>query len=172
MKKVLGIDPGLSGAFVLTDGESETEILLMPVVSGKEKRVDFGRVLLWLEFVKKRFGVIPVFLERAKPLAMGSKFAFNYGRDFEKIVLAIHLSGLKKSLRQVEPSAWTKEMHQGLSPDLKPKAKSLIAVEKLCPHLVGDLPRRPKGALMDGPVDALLIAGYGIRCLKIEKADF
>ena len=159
---VLGIDPGLKGAFVLFDGEEFFEVFTMPVVQiGKEKRVDFGKIILFVKGVKKRFGAVPTFLERAKPMAMGAKFAFNYGRDFEKISLALFISNVPVTL--VEPSAWAREMHDGIDPDLKPKAKSLLAVRALYPSLVGRLPVRPRGKIDDGPVDALLIAGYGLR---------
>lgn len=170
---VLGIDPGLKGAFVLFDGAEFLEIFLMPVVkTDKENRVNFCRILEWLEAVKKDLGVVPVFLERAKPLAMGSKFAFNYGRDFEKIVLAIHLAGLKKRLRQIEPSVWTKVMHEGLDPDLKPKAKSLKALHKLYPQLVAWMPQKPRGGIQDGPIDAFLIAAYALGLQDEVIADF
>jgi len=167
---VLGIDPGLRGAFVLFDGGEFFEIFTMPVVKiGKEKRVDFGKIILFVEGVKKRFGAVPAFLERAKPMAMGAKFAFNYGRDFEKVYLALVLSDIKITL--IEPSAWAREMHEGIDPDLKPKAKSLLAVRARYPSLVGRLPVRPRGKIDDGPVDALLIAGYGLR-LSDENYDF
>lgn len=170
---VLGVDPGLSGSFCLFDGGENVEFFMMPtIVVSKEKRVDFGKVLLWLEGVKKRYGVIPAYLERAKPMAMGSKFAFNYGRDFEKVVLAIHLAGFKKRLKQVDPSIWTKEMHDGIDRDIKSKAKSLIALNDLYPLMVAHVPRRPKGALHDGPVDAFLIAAFGHRCIALEQQGF
>ncbi len=55
--------------------------------------------------------------------------------------------------------------------DLLPKAKSLIAVKRLFPKLVKQLPRDRKGNLLDGPVDALLIAGYGLRRLRPKDPD-
>lgn len=170
MNLVLGIDPGLKGAFVLTDGVDFCQIFAMPLLKmKKETRVDFGKVLLYLQNLKKEFGEVPIFLERAKPLAMGSKFAFNYGRDFEKIIIAISFSKLWAKL--VEPSAWTKEMHEGLDPDLKAKAKSMLAMKKLYPHMVARLPVRPRGKIDDGPVDAFLIAMYGLRMIS-EVYDF
>jgi hypothetical protein len=56
-------------------------------------------------------------------------------------------------------------MHQGISKKLKPKVKSEIAVNQLYPKLVGMLPRRLRGGMHDGFIDALLIAGYGLRSL-------
>ena len=152
----------MSGSFVVTDGEEFIEIFAMPVPKkAAEKRVSFVAVVELLSDIKRRFGNLPVFLERAKPMAMGSRFAFNYGRDFEKLVIA--LSNLGFTVTQVEPSKWAREMHQGISDQFRPKAKSMVAVQKLYPRLVPKMPAKRNGALQDGPVDALLLAGYGLR---------
>lgn len=161
--KVLGIDPGINGAFVVTDGHVLESHAMPIVVAGKEKLIHFAGVQELLLLVHKRHGHIHVFLERAVPMAMGSKGAFTYGRGFEALVIALGLAGFP--ITHVEPARWAKEMHEGISADLKPKARSLIAVKRLYPRLVGSLPKRPKGGLHDGPIDALLIAGYGLRKL-------
>lgn len=164
---VLAIDPGIGGAFVVTDGADFFKSYEMPlVVSGKEKAVDFDGVMDLLRRVREELGGVHVFLERAVPMAMGSKGAFSYGRGFEALVIAVRLHEFPSTL--VEPARWTKEMHEGISADLKPKARSLIAVKRLYPQLVRLLPRRPKGGLHDGPIDALLIAGYGLRKLGVR----
>ncbi len=158
---VVGIDPGLAGAFVVTDGKT-LESYFMPVeVTGKDKAVDFDRVHEMLSAVLETHGPIHAFLERAVPYAMASKSAFSYGRGFEAIVIALRLLEFPTTL--VEPGKWTKEMHEGISSDLKPKVKSGIAVKRLYPQLVRQLPKKAKGGLHDGPIDALLIAGYGLR---------
>ncbi len=165
--KALGVDPGINGAFVVTDG-TMLEAHAMPIVTaGKEKLVDFAGVHNLLVSLRRRHGNVHVFLERAVPMAMGSKGAFTYGRGFEALVVALGLVGFP--VTQVEPGRWAKEMHEGISADLKPKAKSLIAVKRLYPQLVRALPKRPKGGLHDGPIDALLIAGYGLRKLFGSK---
>ncbi len=157
---ILGIDPGLSGAFVLTDGKS----LLwwpMPVDSnGKDRLVDFKGVLETLKRITLNHD-FHVALERALPMAMGSKHAFNYGRGFAALEIAIGLLGLP--VTYVEPQKWAKEMHAGISADLKPKAKSLIAAKRLYPKLVAVLPTGRQGKVNEGPLDALLIAAYGLR---------
>lgn len=163
---VLGIDPGLAGYFVVTDG---IYLEHQPMVVTVEKRIDFTRTWSYLDSCLKKHWKLRIYLERAVPMAMGAKGAFSYGRNFEALVLAIERLGLPFTL--VEPGKWTKEMHQGISSDLKPKAKSLIAVQRLFPQLVGMLPTKPKGGLHDGAVDALLIAGYGLRQLQ-GRDDF
>lgn len=155
--KVIGIDPGLTGAIVVLSGEA-IETFLMPIQENKD--VDFDKLRSILEGLKSGH----VFLERAMPLAMGAKHAFNYGRGFMALELAVKLSGL--AVTYVEPAKWVKLMHEGISKDLKPKAKSLIAVQRLFPNLIEKIPKTPKsGKLHEGVVDALLIAGFGARTL-------
>lgn len=163
MKKefVLGVDPGVSGALVLTDGRTLKNWPMPITVNGKDKSVHFEGVSKLLRKIRLWHGDVHVFLERAMPMAQGMKSAFNYGRGFEAVVIAISIHKLPVTL--VEPGKWSKEMHEGVNGDLKAKAKSLIAVQRLYPKLVAALPRNTKGNLLDGPIDALLIAGYGMR---------
>lgn len=175
----LGIDPGFAGAFVLTDGDRFMKVWPMPlvVIPGGDRTIDFDGVHELLDAISM-YDSVHIFLERAIPMAMGSKGAFNYGRGFAAIEIAIQL--LELPTTYVEPAKWAKYMHEGLSTDLRPKAKSLMAVRRLYPRLVSVLPTNTKGALLDGPVDALLIAGYGIRrglvgrtsAPKRDEADF
>lgn len=140
----------------------------MPITqTGKEKLINFDQVHYILERLSRNFGLVHVYLERAIPFAMGAKSAFSYGRGFEALVIAVKILGFPHTL--VEPGKWTKEMHEGISGDLKPKVKSLIAVKRLYPHLVDRLPKGSKGGLMDGPIDALLIAGYGLRKAQVKS---
>lgn len=157
----LGIDPGISGAFVLTDGSGFLKAWPMPlVVNGTDRTIDFDGVHELLTDLREDFS-FHIFLERAIPMAMGSKGAFNYGRGFAALEIAIQLIGIP--VTYVEPAKWAKYMHEGLSTDLRPKAKSMMAAKRLYPKLVRVLPTNTKGVLQDGPIDALLIAGYGIR---------
>lgn len=171
---IFGIDPGLTGSIVLYDGEG-VDVWAMPVNKiGKHSEIDFERVHAILHSVSCDWGALPTFLERAVSFGMGSTGAFNYGRGFATIEIALKI--LQFPTTYVEPGKWTKEMHQGIAKDLKPKAKSLVAVERLFPKLVKTLPRNTKGRLLEGPVDALLIAGYGYRQLfgsqKVDIPDF
>lgn len=152
--KILGIDPGLSGAFATVQNGKIFDLNLMPLIN---KEIDFKGIGIILSFVKPDH----VFLERAIPFAMGSKSAFNYGRGFAAVELAIGLSGIP--VTYVEPGKWTKEMHEGISADMKPKAKSLIALGRLYPEWLPQVPKSRTGKLHEGVVDALLIAGYGQR---------
>jgi hypothetical protein len=161
MSFVIGIDPGLTGAIVVTDGKKLRYYLLPVEQEGKDKRISFVGVT---GILKELQPGLPIFLERAVSFGMGTKAAFNYGRGFEALCLAIQVTGFP--LTMVEPAKWTKVMHQGISDDIKPKAKSVVAVKRLFPKLWQSLPQKPRGGPLDGPMDALLIAGYGLQLLN------
>jgi hypothetical protein len=164
---ICAIDPGIGGAILVTDGVKFLEAHAMPLL---DVAVSFDGIHQLLGDLEFRFKIDHIFLERAIPMAMGAKGAFSYGRGFEAIVIAISLR--KAPMTMVEPSRWTREMHEGISHDLKPKAKSLQAARRLFPGLLPLLPTKPKGGFHDGMVDALLLAGYGLRKLgSISKVN-
>ena len=170
---VLGIDPGLSGAFVLTNGE-DVRVWLMPVKHyGKEREIDFKGVTNILGKTRTGATIPHIYLERAVAFGMGTKSAFNYGRGFAALEIAINLSRIPAT--HIEPGKWTKVMHAGIDARLKPKEKSQIAVSRVAPHLVSALPKRGE-RFAEGPMDALLIALYGLRELnganKMQIEDF
>lgn len=154
--QILAIDPGQNGAFVLFDGE-KFDFRLMPILVNKD--IDFEGVqkILMSPGVDKAH----VFLERAMPMAQGARHAFNYGRGFAALEIAIKLANLP--VTYVEPAKWSKIMHEGISADLKPKAKSIIAVQRLFPQFIEKIPKTKTLKYHEGVIDALLIAGYGLR---------
>lgn len=154
--KIVGIDPGISGAIVSLNAETNDFIFhKMPIHENKD--INFEAFLEIIYSV----GQCHVFLERAVAFALGVTGAFNYGRGFAALEIAIKFS--KLPVTYVEPNKWTKEMHQGIETDLKAKAKSIIAVKRLFPGLVDKIPTTKTGKMHEGVVDALLIAGYGAR---------
>ncbi len=166
--KVLGIDPGLNGAFVVTDGKEFIKAFDMPVVAENgQKLIPYKPVfdLIWgLCYAHARGLPLHVFLEKPVSFGMGTKSAFNYGRGFEVVLIALTQNKMPFTL--IEPSRWAKEMHGGTSKNMKPKVRSLKAAQKLYPQLVRALPKRARGGHHDGYIDALLIAGYGLRQLR------
>jgi hypothetical protein len=156
INEVVAIDPGQTGAIVFYNGK-DFQFFYMPLKDKKTKDVDF----LELRRILKKFPDVHVYLERAAPHAMGSKHAFNYGRGFATIEIAVMIC--RNPVTYVEPAKWSKKIHEGISQDLKPKAKSVIAVRRLLPKLFGKIPKSKTGKLHEGIVDALLIAEYGRR---------
>lgn len=160
---VVAIDPGKKGALLaLSDDMQVKAIMNMPL--GKDKFVVYTDVYRFLTQVNEKYGVDHIFLELAKPMAMGSKHAFNYGMDFKSLEIATTLTKLPFTL--IEPNKWSKQMHQGISSKYKPKVKSLMAVERLFPRQLEKLHKTKTGNYHDGQIDALLIAAFGIRMLK------
>lgn len=160
MKIVLGIDPGLSGALVWL---SKNGLTFAPMPLNEEGRICY-------ESIKEVIENSPpdhIYIERAVAFGMGVTGAFNYGQDFNAIKIGVGLTKIPFTL--VEPGKWAKVMHQGIDKDMKPKAKSIVAVKRLYPQLLKDIPKGPRSGKFDeGIVDALLIAGYGLKQSEVE----
>jgi len=162
----IGIDPGLKGALLITDGVHAIDWVAMPtlVMEPFGERVNGemveGHLMNWNRNIA-RGKPCEVFLERAKPMAMGSSYAFNYGMDFMATMLAVERTGLPTRL--VEAHTWAKVMHEGTDPNLRPKARSEAALLLWYPRAFEQLPRTPKSKrLLDGPMDAFLIGTHGL----------
>lgn len=149
----MGIDPGLSGYLVqLRSDNNSFEAWPMPL---DNKEVSFYSV----HSILKHAGPSHIYLERAMPMAMGSKHAFNYGRGFAAIEIAIKLTNIP--VTYVEPAKWMKALFDGIDARLKPKERAKIAFERLLPSYVDLAPKSRTGKLHEGFVDAALIAYYG-----------
>lgn len=152
---VMGIDPGKQGALVMTD-KKQTYIKVYKMPLDKEGFVSFGAVQDILEAEMPE----QIILERAKAMAMGSTHAFNYGRDFQTLVLCLQMNFFNYEL--VDPSVWHKQLLGDVDKDLKPKVRCEAALKRMYPKLYKQMPKAPRsGKLLDGPVDATLLAMYG-----------
>ena len=161
-RSVLAIDPGKSGALVWMNSKGAFEFFLMPLNS--EGLVSFDDVHEIIDDFATSYRP-HVYLERAVSFGMGTKGAFNYGRGFEALAIAVELTELP--LTMVEPGKWSKVMHQGIDARLKAKEKSLIAMKRLYPKLISKVPQNRNGKMHDGVIDAILIAGYAIKDLGL-----
>lgn len=156
---VIGIDPGIQGAIVAIT-RNKFAFWNMPIEQvGKRSEIDYFAFKELLKSVARPDSVIV--LEVAIALAMGSTHAFNYGRGFAALEIAIKELGLTAAT--IRPHIWCAELHEGISQELKPKVRAALAVEKLYPKFAKLIPRSKKGKMHEGVVDALLIAGYGVR---------
>lgn len=154
---IIGIDPGKEGAFVVLRNGEMTASMKMPL--NQDREVDFDAVADFLGGYADH--PTHVYLERAVPMAMGSKHAFNYGRDFAKLEVALHVKNIPTTY--VEPNKWSKVMTEGISKELKAKIRSRLAVERLFPKEAKTIPTNKNGKMDEGIMEALLIAGYGQR---------
>lgn len=154
-KSCLAIDPGKNGAIVYLSG---TDFVYFKMPLSQTNDVNFKKVAKILKMYKG----VHVILERAVPFSMGMKSAFNYGRDFKALEIAIEIC--KNPVTYVEPNKWAKEMCQGVKHSRDKKKRNAIAAQRLFPNEFLKVPKGPKsGKPHDGVVDALLMAGYGIR---------
>lgn len=159
---IIGIDPGISGAFALLTKDGKLEgIDLMPLLGdGSVSYVGVKEILT--KYQETTLGP-KAYLERAVSFGMGTKGAFNYGRSFAAVELALIELCIRFEL--VEPRRWTKEIFKGVDASLKTKLQAGIAFRRLFPTLVDLVPttgkKEPKPH--EGVVDAILIAEYGRR---------
>lgn len=159
----LGIDPGQQGGFVcLSDKGSPRLTEEMPLISKTDKNIDFERV-------QKILSLIPdntqIYLERALALAMGSTHAFNYGRGFAALEIAIKLRGLP--VTYVHPSKWTRVIHEGTNAKFQPKDRSVVAFQRLFPKNWDLIPKSPRSKKPHmGILEAWLLAEFGRRTFR------
>jgi crossover junction endodeoxyribonuclease RuvC len=160
----LGIDPGQSGALVLLSPEGKIlSKAIMPIDAVKDLDKQTTKSLFEL-FAS--VGPLHIFFERIIPYAMNGTSALTFGRMLGMMEQMIW--DMKIPITFIEAAKWGKEMHQGIDADLKPKAKSLIAFQRLFPGVDMRATQKSKNQ-HDGLVDALLIAEYGRRKLQQGK---
>lgn len=155
--RVIGIDPGLSGAIAFYDTvEGAVEIADMPTVelvrNGKKKR-EVSAVLL--SNILTRHKVDAAFLEKVNAMSgQGVTSVFSFGRS-SGIVEGI-LAAYDIPTTLVTPQAWQKAVGQRAGKDgSRERAMQLFPAQ-------ADLFQRKKD---DGRSDAALIAYYGSKLL-------
>lgn len=155
--RVIGIDPGLSGAIAFYDTvEGVIEIADMPTVelvrNGKKKR-EVSAVLL--SNILTRHKVDAAFLERVNAMAgQGVTSVFSFGRSSGMVEGILAAYDIPTTL--VTPQAWQKAVGQRAGKDgSRERAMQLFPAQ-------ADLFQRKKD---DGRSDAALIAYYGSKLL-------
>ncbi len=110
----------------------------------------------WISQVKQTYNLRCIIIEDVHSLpGMSAKSNFSFGRNVERVNLLAELSGVRVEL--IQPKKWQKFIGvKETGPAIK---KEVAAIAKrLYPDasLFG-----PKGGLLDGRSDALMIAHYG-----------
>lgn len=149
MSTWIGIDPGKKGAISLITFKGRYETWDMPVLPNGE--ID-SRAIYDILY---QFENIKCVLEKSQPMPQqGVTSVFNYGRGYGKIQSILEI--LKIPYAEIRPTQWKKEF--GLIK--KDKKQSVTLAKKLFPgaELV-----TPRGRLIDGRAEALLMAEYGRR---------
>ncbi|MDD5355100.1 MAG: hypothetical protein PHY56_00960 [Candidatus Omnitrophica bacterium] len=165
MDVVIGIDVGLNGAIAVLIGGSKPMVYPIPTYKdGKGKnRYDYNALCRIFEHIKYNtvYGsIIGCALERCTAMPkQGSVSGFSFGEayGFYKGVL----TALSIPYEIVQPKKWQQEF--SISNDTK--KGSFAVASRLYPNLELQTPR---GRVLDGACDALLLATYMARKLKGE----
>jgi crossover junction endodeoxyribonuclease RuvC len=152
--RVIGIDPGLSGAIAVINGTDSLMIFDMPTMTvernGKAKRQVSATELAQILKTAKSDDC-HVFVEKVSAMAgQGVTSVFSFGRSFGMIEGI--LAALQMPVTYVAPATWVKAVHRGAGKD----ASRSRAME-LFPDNQADF-KRVKD---DGRSDASLIAYWG-----------
>ena len=154
MSRIIGIDPGLSGAVAVLTGSDSLRILDMPTVTvernGKSKRQVSASELAEIIYTLKSDDC-HVFVERVGAVSgQGVTSVFSFGRSFGMIEGI--LAAFKLPVTYVAPATWVKAIGRGQGKDAS-RARAM----ELFPNNQADF-KRVKD---DGRSDAALIAYWG-----------
>lgn len=161
MALVLGIDPGMSGAFALLDSDNPYKIRWvedMPVVKRKvgktmRERLDFQGLRNLLALI----GEIPLItLEDpgARPKQAGQ---MAFGRSLGAVEFALWLT--RNRVEMIVPTVWKPALRIP-----KDKKEATCRAEEIFPQ-DREMFRGPRGGALDGRAEAALIALYGAKHL-------
>lgn len=145
---VIGIDPGLSGAICAL-------LINQNKVTFKSTAEDPLILFNWFEQMKSTYNLRCITIEDVHSLlGMSAKSNFSFGRNVERVNLLAQLSKVRVEL--VTPKVWQKFVGiKQKGPAIKKEVAEIAA--RLYPNapLYG-----PKGGLLDGRSDSLMIAHY------------
>jgi hypothetical protein len=161
-KWVCGIDPMTEGAIAYLDTSSERRpprVVDMPVVKISKTRRELDIPSLWKELLINEPMI--AYVERMQPMGLGGNASFKAGAYREAFRMAFQALGVP--LVEIQPKEWQKAYgitsKAGIA---STKGQSYMIASKLFPEV--DL-ITPKGRIIDGRADALLIAHYGLRVM-------
>lgn len=148
---IIGIDPGLQGGIAYIG--SEVKAFEMPCYSS----IAFVNTVCAAEIYRHHICPLPnnsvAYVEHAQAMPkQGVVSVFNYGIGFGKILASLEIRGIE--IKLVRPAIWKKALRLP-----KEKEAAVVMAEKLYPGISF---RTPRGRLLDGKAEALLIAHYGM----------
>ena len=156
MTRIIGIDPGLSGAVAVLTGTDSLSVFDMPTMTvernGKAKRQVSASELTEIIYIMKNDDC-HVFVEKVSAMAgQGVTSVFSFGRSFGMIEGI--LAAFKLPVTYVAPATWVKAVGRGQGKDAS-RARAM----EIFPNNQTDF-KRVKD---DGRADAALIAYWGSR---------
>ncbi|MCK2123897.1 crossover junction endodeoxyribonuclease RuvC [Pseudomonas sp. PNPG3] len=161
MRKILGIDPGLSGGLSIIDEQFNLiACIQMPTVSfdGKKRRVDPRPVFDFISLHSPELAVVE--LVGARP-GQGVTSMFSFGDAFGAVRAIAEC--LCPVVRYSRPQEW--RGFQALS-GLSKEQIAEVAYEVFRAEQIYGKARAGKRAVRDGISDSLMLAKFGVRFLE------
>lgn len=169
---VVGIDPGKSGAIVVMIDGGAIEIFDMPTIKeGKKAKeqidiVGLSQLIARIPIDAHAFVEAQNALTRFDPVKgvsvpQGAVSNFTLGKGYGAVLMGLAMANIP--FEEVAPKQWQKYFHIG-GGNTKEQAHGVA--KKLFPTLTFTTPR---GRLLDGRSDAMLITEYGRRRLVGER---
>lgn len=160
---IAGIDPGKNGGAIILDNFGNI-IAKSPMFMIDKSEFDSTAYSYFLK--NDQYQVDHVVVERVTAMPKnGVVSMFHFGMAFMFCQVVPKMLSIPMTL--VTPQAWQKVMHMGIDKTLDPKQRSLIAFSRLYPDTDLRMTSRCKNQ-HDGLVDALLLAEWGRRTLKLD----
>ena len=161
---ICGIDPMGRGAIAYLDLKGgSARVVDMPVVQVTKSRAELDIKELWIELLVNEPRI--AFVEKMQAMPKGGLANFKLGAYRDALRMAFQALGV--SLVEVPPKDWQREYKIRSTKDDDTKAQSYLIASRMFPEV--EL-RGPRGAILDGRADALLIAEYGRRVMQPKRA--
>lgn len=155
--KILGIDPGKQGAFVLVENKRIVDFKVMPLI-GKE--INLPELLKLLVELTKTVSVC--YLEDIQGFGLGSKSSFlSQGKTWGIIRGILFNIGIPTVT--VMPKRWQATEHIGCSRSDTPKKRSFQAFQNTYGYGIENAYGKHNKQHIEGLVDAYLIACHGLK---------
>lgn len=156
----VGVDPGKSGAFALiAPSGALISIYDMPIEN--RQPCPYGVAEAYRKISRSVVGNVFVMVEKPHTRPTDGKkgiASYHLGAGYLMMPILWHWR-----VQMIQPTIWTKEMHQGQPQDLSAKRKSKAAFQVLFPKLANSEAFIDDKIVYDGRIDALLIAEYARR---------
>jgi hypothetical protein len=163
---VIGTDPGTAGALCLLIPETKQIMFKKTTATGLD-------LYLWFKQIQQEYNLVVNMIELVGFIqGSAGKSTFSFGRAFERVQVIPEIAQV--SVDFVRPKAWQKSVGI-VTPDRLAGAGNSAARAKFIKNEVAAIATRlypqaeirgPKGGLLDGRSDALMIAHYAAQTVK------
>lgn len=162
---IIGIDPGLQGGIALIDRKGLLiDAIQMPIRKvGTKNCIHTNRLYSTLREYIVSYTVNHIAIEYVHSMPkQGVASMFSFGFGYGLVIATCHCLGLEPD--QISPRSWKNYFKL----KYENKEAGLLVVEKLYPNTLVKF-ETPRGRLLDGIVDAVLIAKYKYDQIKKES---